>query len=656
LPITRTDLTFELLRAFDVRQSVGMPFGEKGQADGDQGRIVFPSGCTLNITFEDSDSAMLIGRMEIVRCSIDEPFIIVLRWTLDNETQPYFMIPATLYGTNNADRGVVANHALGVGGEAKLAYRADGVDGYFSHSWHFRADHAAVPSVSATFDGRFVGLGIEEASQNPAGEWAYNAVGLWTDKDHGDSLTISMGALDWPGRIVTHMLFPGRVVEPLTKENAEGMSCRFCLYESEAADRFAYEPFIVGWYDQVHELPREGATLKQSMRDVAEMVSTDGVREESGYFHMLATIDEVRDSATLLAWAGVLQIGRPLMAVGRILDEPRYVQTAASMVDRAIVDAISPANGLFYDVFWQGKWQANNWWPDLGQTALINGHACYLLMKMYEDDNDRTSWAQAAQSVLERVLPHQRDDGRFPHGFSPEDGSPTNFDGFGGCFFAAPLLMHHRFFGNDVMRDAAVRAIEHYWQQFTRMEWIGVDLDCAGAQDSGSSYALIRALAELHQQTGEKQLLERLGHVLHYAFTYRFGHNTRHRYPVCDWSSSGSKVTSTHNVHLDAYGGEVLDSLCYYLSHVDDRYLKSRLGDSLAWAKQAYNRTEGEYGWGKVGYATEQYYHTYDTYHCHEGDGAVWAGYFPWAAGSLLNAYVVEAKCDFTSDSTGDSD
>ncbi len=242
----------------------------------------------------------------------------------------------------------------------------------------------------------------------------------------------------------------------------------------------------------------------------------------------------------------------------------------------------------------------------------------------------------SSNMVLQRVLPTQRDDGRFPHGFSPTDGAPTTFAGFGGCFFAAPLLMMGE-------ADAAVAAVEHYWQQFTNLEWIGVDLDCAGAQDSGSSYSLIRALTELHRQTGDAKHLERAGHVLHYAFTYRFGHNTQHRFPICDWSSSGSKVTSTHNQHLDAYGGEILEELRYYLQHVDDAYLRSRLADSLAWARQAYNRTDGEYGYGKRGQCTEQYYQTYDVYHSHAGDGQVWAAYFPWAAGSLLNAFVVDA-------------
>ena len=68
------------------------------------------------------------------------------------------------------------------------------------------------------------------------------------------------------------------------------------------------------------------------------------------------------------------------------------------------------------------------------------------------------------------------------------------------------------------------------------------------------------------------------------------------------------------------------------------------MNDATAWARQAYSRTAGEYGWGKVGYLTEQFYHTYDHYQCHQGDGDVWAAYFPWAVGSLLSAFLVEAR------------
>jgi len=246
--------------------------------------------------------------------------------------------------------------------------------------------------------------------------------------------------------------------------------------------------------------------------------------------------------------------------------------------------------------------------------------------------------------VLKKAIEHQREDGRFPSGFSPEDGTPTAYEGYGGCFFVAPLLMSYRLFGDASAKRSGLKALEHYWEEFARLEWIGVDLDCRGAVDSGSSYALSRACVELHRQEGDPEVLERLGHVLHYAFSYHFGHNTQHRNPVCDWSSSGSRVTSTHNAHIDAYGGSFLEDALYYVERTGDGYFLGRLKDSVAWARQAYNFREAEYGWGKAGWVTEQFYHTYDRYHHPEGDGTIWQAYFPWAAGALLDAYIVGVR------------
>ena len=79
--------------------------------------------------------------------------------------------------------------------------------------------------------------------------------------------------------------------------------------------------------------------------------------------------------------------------------------------------------------------------------------------------------------------------------------------------------------------------------------------------------------------------------------------------------------------------------MSYYITQTGDYYFRSRIDDAVGWALQAFYRTKHEYGWGDVGWVSEQFYHTYDRYHCPEGDGTVWVAYFPWTAGALLEAY-----------------
>jgi len=512
-----------------------------------------------------------------------------------------------------------------------------------SPGWHVRADRSANPSVIAIGDGRCVAAGIRETSVNPSGDWLYNSLGVWTTARDGDSISVAMGAFDWPGRFDKHQLLEQPAFEPLERHAAIGMATEVYLYDVAASDRFAYEDFIVQLAGHLHEPPREGAPLRNAMRDVADALINDGIDPQTGYFPMFRDANGISHAGSLLAYAGILQIARPLIQCGRLLDETRYVQIGSETTDRAVADAFNSESGLFFDMIQEGQWQPNTWWPALEHTALVNGHACYLLLKMYEEGGS-IHWAEAARRVLEQALLHQRGDGRFPSGFAAKDGRPNTYTGIAGSYFVAPLLIAYRLVGDIHLRTAALKALEHYWDEFSRLEWIGVELDCGGAVDSTSSYALSRALVELHRKEPTNATLQRLHHVIHYACTFHFAHNTRHRHAACDWSSSGAKITSTHNIHIDAYAGLFLEDVDYYLTKADDPYFRMRLDDATAWARQAYNRSEAEYGWGKVGWVAEQFNHTYVAYFNAQGDGTIWNAYFPWVSGALLAANVIEWK------------
>jgi len=266
-------LQFELLKAGESLKMHEMPRGEVGricERDVSGFKVSFPSGCVLYVELLGR-SGTGVGRIEVISCDLDEPFVILLRAHLHNRSRPYFMIPAVLYGTNNAGRGVVACHPDGVGADPQLDYRAREVRLGLSLSpgWHFRADRSSMPSVSTTFDGRFVALGIGEASEHPSGEWVYNSVGVWTSPDHGDSISVAMGTLNWPARLICHRFEGSPSLEPLTRRNAVDMAAEFCVYAGPAEDMFAYEPFLVDRYRHIHEPPREGPPLERAMRDVA---------------------------------------------------------------------------------------------------------------------------------------------------------------------------------------------------------------------------------------------------------------------------------------------------------------------------------------------------------------------------------------------------
>lgn len=651
------EMRFEFIEASGVC-STSMPHGEigviTGRSDGPV-QVGFPSKCTLEVNLRPARTSMVVAEMRLVSCETDVPFIILLRLLLNNRLQPYFMIPAVLYGSNNAARGIICDHPLQHGYDPKLGYRSNQVnhERVMAPGWHVRADRSANPSTIAVFDRRCVAIGVREATEVFGGEWIYNSLGIWTSADDGDSISIAFGSLDWPGRFDKHQLISRPTVEPLRGRSAIGATTQFFLYEAPASNRFAYEGFVVQLATALHEAPRDGHSLKSAAKAIADALVNEGVNPESGYFYMFRDVQGIAPAATLLAYAGVLQIARPLVDCGMIFGEDQYLRFGLEMIDRAVSESSNGPHRLFCDAFVDGRWQPNTWWPALGYSSLINGDACYALLKLCDEQIGFNRWAEKAKRVLDHAIDHQRGDGRFPSGFSAANGQPTTYAGIAGSFFVAPLLIASRRWGLSGWRDAASKALKHYWDEFARLEWVGVELDCAGAVDSTSSYGLSRALVELHRQEPSEVTLQRLRHVLHYACTYHFAHNTRHRHSACDWSSCGAKVTSTHNLHIDAYAGFLLEDIAYYLSQSDEPYLRMRLEDAVAWARQAFNRTHGEYGWGKVGWTTEQFNHTYVSYYSAVGDGTVWNAYFPWVSGALLATFAVGARYSRTQKKEG---
>ena len=169
-------LDISLIKASELNPSRTNPTGVTGEVTHDAGGYVvsFAEGCKLRISLNPRSSDIQTGTLEIRVCQLDEPFIVMLRLRLLNRSQPYFMIPAVLYGTNRADRGpqnrnvddLGIGDAGGYGGDPQLMYRAEKVeqDRRQSPDWHFRADRSSAPHVSANFDGKYVALGINEAS------------------------------------------------------------------------------------------------------------------------------------------------------------------------------------------------------------------------------------------------------------------------------------------------------------------------------------------------------------------------------------------------------------------------------------------------------------------------------------------------------------
>ncbi|MFH0963712.1 MAG: hypothetical protein V2A58_06835 [Planctomycetota bacterium] len=556
------------------------------------------------------------------------------RWRLENRSEPFFLIPGVLYGTNNIRKSP--------GSQPKLAYRD--LDARLPESplWHVRADRSPAPFVSADFDGAFLALAVFESWQSQSGDWGYNSLGLSTHPHDGDSLAISLGALDAPARPIGHDWNGPPVREPVTTDRASADACLYC---SPARDRFAYEPFHRFLYDRWRQSPRRIAGWRETLADIARPLGEEAVSPETGLHYTLipGTPDGRWSRNTLIGFCGGLQAIQPMLAAARLLRDSALARTAISMIDKIAREALNPATGFLFDGLTVDRgWTGNYWLPGDPHSAYSNGQAAFFLTRAYLEEKKlgfrRDAWLSAAESIVRASCRVQLPDGRFPLLVSTADASVLDPEGFAGCWLAAACALYARATDDADALHAASRACEAYVEDLSTLELLGAPHDISKAPDEEGVLALVKLLRILHETTRDDRCLERALHALEYLFTWKFVYNTRHRAGPVDWSSAGGDITSTHNIHIHAMGNMVAGDILYFADRLGDDRLRARLRDTLLWGLQLHNRFDGELGFGRKGWLSEQYYHTAVKYQPGEADGGVWLAYLPWTAGAVLSS------------------
>ena len=212
---------------------------------------------------------------------------------------------------------------------------------------------------------------------------------------------------------------------------------------------------------------------------------------------------------------------------------------------------------------------------------------------------------------------------------------------FGGVAELAMITGEEKYF------EAFHKGEPFYTDYMEAMEPWGMPMDIQGAVDEEGNLAYVTALTTMHQLTQDQGLLDKLVHALHYEFTWKFPYNTRHENEPLrsmKWSSSGGSVTSTHNVHIHQMGNLIAEEIYYVYEQTGDDYILSRLKDTLNWGLGTYNVEDNHFGFGKKGWATEQFFHT-DAVQDNPArieDGGIWPDYLPWAASCVLLSSAVD--------------
>ena len=568
---------------------------------------------------------------------------------------PKFFMPGYMYDRNTADMP-------SSGRKAFPRLKAGASDMPESPFFMTRSDRLAEP-LSLIYDhGTVTGISAAPVISGKDGSFEqFCGFSCCLEEDGGSSVAYTLGYENAPWLFVQTATVRDR--EPLSDKNTFKLSAGehytfdLTVYCYSGEDERAIYPAIEDCYFRYHECPRSiigmnaPKALKMLCSAIRDYAWLDKEKIYTGFVYDRA--DGLSyNRIPSISWTNGLVVAVPMLIwANRIGD---YVARSQSLtfIEQTVKNSYNPSSGLLYESMENGHPSVRGWWYNGmhsgGHSSYINGQAIYYLLQAYCDEKEKRGivheeWLDLAGKVVERINRELNSDNEYPFSMSEKTGAGLEYDSMGSAWCLAATAKYEQVTDDRRYMDLLRKSEEHYFNAFVKkVECYGGPLDTDKAVDSEGILSYIRAVRILHELTGENYLLNHLRDALYYEFTFKLGYNTHIMVrPLSEigWSSCGGSITSVANPHIHPMSSTVISEMRYYLGFCDDRYVKSRMEDTIGWSLQTFNTKDSEYGYGRTGWMSERFCFCEGLLTEKYSDGepaSTWFALMPWASGSVI--------------------
>ncbi|MCQ2584921.1 MAG: hypothetical protein MJ185_04970 [Treponema sp.] len=454
---------------------------------------------------------------------------------------------------------------------------------------------------------------------------------------------------------------------PLTSENTftleAGADFSFSLtvYDYAAEDERAVYEAIEDVYWQYHQAPRkiEGMDSKKAVSLLSAAIRDySWLEEEKIYSGFVYDRPDglAYNRIPSLTWTNGLAVAVPMLMAANNQNDEKAREQSLTFISKMINESYNPDSGFMYESVVDGKYTARGWWYDGmhsgGHSSYLNGQAIYYILKAYANEKqkrniDHSDWLDFAQLVVSKMNTTLNTDFEYPFAMSEKTGAGLEYDSMGGAWFLAATAMYELQSGDTTWISQLLKTEEYYYRHFvSKVECYGGPLDTDKAVDSEGILSFVRAARILHELTGHDYLLDHLRDALYYEFTFKLGYNTEVTVrPLSEigWSSCGGSITSVANPHIHPMSSTIIDEMAYYLKFRQDKYIASRMEDTIGWGLQTFNTKDKEYGYGKPGWMSERFCFCQGLLVEKYPDGEIastWFALMAWAAASIIEGFV----------------
>ncbi len=453
-------------------------------------------------------------------------------------------------------------------------------------------------------------------------------------------------------------------------EEDEAIEFFLYVYDFEAEEVLEIHRVLEEVYGFYHEAPRCGASLEETVRDLAEAVKENAWLPERKAYSLFVFNAPESDEVSFrelgsFSWTNGLSVAVPMLMAAVRLSDSDMKEQAMCCISNIVENCMNERSGLPYDGYMDGEWTQRGWWFDgiktPGHTGYLAGQGVYYLMKAYQFLKDtrkeeHPEWLAFAKPIVEKLEIQKNYDKEYPYILSVDTGAGLEYDSFGSVWCMTAVLAYMEASGERVWLDGVRESEEHYYQAFVKKcECYGGPLDISKGIDSEGILAYIRAVVFLHKMTGEEKYLRHLRDGIDYELTFKFCYHSPIKVPPLSktgWCSCGGSITSVVNPHIHPMSSTIVDELLYYVKQTKDDYIKSRLRDVLLWGSQTYNHYDREFDYGKKGWMSERFCYSQgllkETYP-DNSLSSTWFALMPWAGASIMEGMageVWEFSCD----------
>ena len=568
---------------------------------------------------------------------------------------PKFFMPGYMYDRNTADMPSSGRKAF-----PRLKAGASNMPE--SSFFMTRSDRLAEP-ISLIYDnGTVIGISAAPVIKGKDGIFAqFCGFSCCLEEDGSSSAGYTLGYENAPWLFIQTATVRDRV--PLSDRNSfvlpagESYTFELIVYFYSGEDERAIYPAIEDCYFRYHESPRSIVgmdapkaleMLCKAIRDYAwlkdEQIYTGFVYDRPDGFAV--------NPIPSISWTNGLVVAVPMLIWANRTGDNQARSQSLTFLDKTVKNAYNPASGLLYESTENGNPSVRGWWYNGmhsgGHSSYINGQALYYILQAYCDEKENRKvvhedWLGLAGKVIERINKELNSDFEYPFSLSEKTGAGIEYDSLGSAWCLAAAAKYEQVTGDRGYMELLLKSEEHYFNAFVeRSECYGGPLDTDKAVDSEGILSYIRATRIMHELTGKEYLLDHLRDALYYEFTFKLGYNTHITVrPLSEigWSSCGGSITSVANPHIHPMSSTVIGEMRYYLRFRDDRYVKSRMEDTIGWSLQTFNTKDGEYGYGRIGWMSERFCFCEGLVTERYPDGepaSTWFALMPWASGSII--------------------